>query len=72
MPNTDPYPRVAGRCPACGMTTLFLGEGGHVTCGLIAGRDGTGGCSDPCAADDLLHAAAPIGGKRLYLSIAAG
>jgi len=29
---TDPMPTVYGRCPACGWATLFLGEGGHVTC----------------------------------------
>lgn len=38
---------VAGECPmGCGRT-LFLGEGGHVTCSLV-------GCPDPCAAADLL------------------
>jgi hypothetical protein len=31
----------------CG-ETLFLGDGGHVTCSLL-------GCPNPCAADKLLH-----------------
>jgi hypothetical protein len=42
------YPKVAGACPrGCG-ETLFLAEGGHVTCALL-------GCPNPCAADELLH-----------------
>lgn len=41
-------PKIAGACPmGCG-STLFLGEGGHVTCSLL-------GCSRPGAADELLH-----------------
>ncbi|MBZ6290436.1 helix-hairpin-helix domain-containing protein [Streptomyces olivaceus] len=39
---------VQGRCPACGGTSLFLGEGGHVTCSRID-------CPAPGEADDLLH-----------------
>lgn len=39
---------VQGRCPSCHHQTLFLGEGGHVTCSLI-------GCTNPTAADDLLN-----------------
>jgi len=39
---------VQGRCPACGGASLFLGEGGHVTCSRID-------CPSPCAADELLH-----------------
>lgn len=27
-------------CPACGARSLFIGEGGHLTCGVI-------GCKDP-------------------------
>ena len=39
---------VAGHCPmGCG-ATLFLGDGGHVTCSLL-------GCPRPTAADELLH-----------------
>ncbi|MFH8867184.1 hypothetical protein [Streptomyces griseus] len=47
-------PDVQGRCPACGAASLFLGEGGHVTCARTE-------CPNPCAADELLHgdAAAP-------------
>lgn len=41
-------PDVQGHCPACGAASLFLGEGGHVTCARIE-------CPNPCAADDLLH-----------------
>jgi hypothetical protein len=39
--------KVAGECPmGCGKT-LFLGDGGHVTCSLI-------GCKNPTAADQWL------------------
>lgn len=42
-----PTHKVQGHCPmGCG-ETLFLGNGGHVTCSLI-------GCADPTAADRLL------------------
>lgn len=41
-------PDVQGLCPACGATSLFLGEGGYVTCARIE-------CPNPCAADELLH-----------------
>ncbi|MEV5619370.1 hypothetical protein [Streptomyces bacillaris] len=41
-------PDVQGRCPACGAASLFLGEGGHVTCARID-------CPNPSAADDMLH-----------------
>ncbi|MFI1525530.1 hypothetical protein [Streptomyces griseus] len=41
-------PDVQGRCPACGAASLFLGEGGHVTC---ARAD----CPAPDTADMLLH-----------------
>lgn len=36
--------KVQGRCPACGCSSLFLGNGGYVTCGLL-------GCPDPTAAN---------------------
>ncbi|WP_327335831.1 hypothetical protein OG384_04155 [Streptomyces sp. NBC_01324] len=39
---------VQGHCPACGSASLFLGEGGHVTCWRTA-------CVAPGAADQLLH-----------------
>ncbi|WP_416476914.1 hypothetical protein [Streptomyces sp. LKA04] len=39
---------VQGHCPACGGSSLFLGEGGHVTCSRIE-------CPAPGEADDLLH-----------------
>lgn len=45
-------PIVSGRCPACGMASLFLAVGGHVTCSNLS-------CSNPTKiADDLL---APAG-----------
>lgn len=41
------YPHVVGHCPmGCG-TTLFLGEGGHVTCSAVD-------CTGPDAVDTLL------------------
>ncbi|MEU0160240.1 DUF6085 family protein [Streptomyces sp. NPDC006261] len=46
-------PDVQGRCPACGAASLFLGEGGHVTCSRSD-------CPDPCAADDMLGQGAPM------------
>ncbi|MFD5208376.1 hypothetical protein ACFWNF_15800 [Streptomyces anulatus] len=59
---------VQGRCPACGAASLFLGEGGHVTCARIE-------CPNPCAADDLLHGgeaalAQALGGDRAARVIA--
>ncbi|MFC9987894.1 hypothetical protein ACFXKV_04485 [Streptomyces globisporus] len=41
-------PDVQGHCPACGAASLFLGEGGHVTCARIE-------CPAPDAADDMLR-----------------
>ena len=41
-------PNVKGVCPSCGNKTLFLGEGGYVTCSMI-------GCMNPGAASDLLE-----------------
>lgn len=39
--------KVAGNCPmGCG-STLFVGEGGHITCSYIE-------CPDPCAVDAIL------------------
>mgnify|MGYP001569443309 FL=1 len=38
---------VVGYCPACGSQTLFLGDGGHVTCSRLD-------CPRPTAADELL------------------
>jgi hypothetical protein len=46
------YPRVQGKCPACGGGTLFLGSNGYVTCSLI-------GCPDPCAPSDVLGVVFP-------------
>lgn len=33
-------PRIVTRCPSCGSQTLFIGDGGHLTCALI-------GCPNP-------------------------
>ncbi len=41
-------PTVQGRCPACRGTSLFLGNGGYVTCSRLD-------CPNPSAADELLH-----------------
>lgn len=46
------YESVKGKCPACG-GSLFLGEGGYVTCSFI-------GCPNPSAPSELLGA---ISGK---------
>jgi hypothetical protein len=51
-PESKPFPdgfaRVQGRCPACRMSALFLGDGGYITCGNLQ-------CTDPCAANELLE-----------------
>jgi hypothetical protein len=39
--------RVQGHCPACGSASLFLGDGGYVTCGRLD-------CSCRSAASDIL------------------
>jgi hypothetical protein len=46
--SVERFPSVAGHCPmGCG-ETLFLGQGGFVTCRVI-------GCSDPAAVSKLLE-----------------
>ena len=42
------HPLVAGVCPACGMSALFLDRAGHIICAGIH-------CPDPTAADQLLN-----------------
>ncbi|MCX5144633.1 DUF6085 family protein [Streptomyces sp. NBC_00338] len=59
---------IQGRCPACGSASLFLGEGGHVTCSRID-------CPNPGAVDDLLQGGevaltASLGGGRTVALIA--
>jgi hypothetical protein len=49
---TDHMQTVQGRCPACGWTSLFLGDGGYVTCSRLD-------CPSPSAADQLLHGETP-------------
>lgn len=54
------YPRIQGRCPACGGTSLFVGDGGYVTCSRSD-------CTEPDAATTLLErapAAPPSPGRR--------
>lgn len=38
---------VVGYCPACGAASLFLADGGYITCSRLE-------CSRPTAADELL------------------
>jgi hypothetical protein len=45
---TERFPQIQGHCPACGWTTLFLGEGGYITCSRSD-------CPDPDAATTLLE-----------------
>lgn len=45
--SRDKLGRVAGRCPACRSTSLFLAQGGHVTCSRLD-------CPNPAAADERL------------------
>jgi predicted lipid-binding transport protein (Tim44 family) len=40
-----------GKCPSCGGRSLFLGEGGYVTCSWIE-------CADPTAITDLIEGSA--------------
>lgn len=48
MPVADGFPKVQGRCPACGLSSLFLGNGGYVTCGNLS-------CPDPAAASSRIE-----------------
>lgn len=43
------YPRVEGECPECGCESLFLGDGGYVTCSRID-------CSSPSSPSEVLGA----------------
>jgi hypothetical protein len=49
-PLASGLPLVKGRCPACGATSLFLGDGGYVTCSRLD-------CPQPDAASTLLERA---------------
>lgn len=40
------HPRINTRCPSCGSTTLFIANGGYLTCSLL-------GCKDPCAINNV-------------------
>lgn len=48
QPFPQGFTHVQGRCPACRMSALFLGDGGYITCGNLQ-------CLDPCAATDMLE-----------------
>lgn len=40
--------RITTPCPACGATSLFIGEGGHLTCSEIGSQHGSyRGCPEP-------------------------
>ena len=55
---TGRFPLVKGRCPACGLNnTLFLAEGGWVTCSWLK-------CPDPSSASDALRANVPESQKN--------
>lgn len=49
---------VVGRCPECGLSALFLGKGGHVTCGNLE-------CKNPTLADDYLRRGFSPGPKEV-------
>ncbi len=55
--KANPLPRVAGRCPVCQSASLFLGEGGHITCGVLE-------CKNPTAVDDIVHGAGELADLR--------
>jgi Zn finger protein HypA/HybF involved in hydrogenase expression len=40
-------PSITTPCPTCGGRSLFIGNGGHLTCARVPGQDGSGGCSEP-------------------------
>lgn len=46
-PAAAGHPRVQGRCPACGGSSLFLGSGGYLTCSRLD-------CPQPDAATEVL------------------
>jgi hypothetical protein len=48
------WPRVEGRCPCCGLRSLFVASGGYVTCANLS-------CSEPDAASTALGVPAATG-----------
>lgn len=46
----DAFPDAQGRCPACRGESLFLGDGGYVTCARVE-------CPEPDAATRVLEQA---------------
>lgn len=57
--------RIITPCPACGAQSLFIGNGGHLTCASVP-KDNFGGCPDPSVEDAIKHkiAAAREEGRR--------
>ena len=55
--STDDTPSwgqtIAGKCPACGSSSLFVAMGGHATCALI-------GCPNPTMLADILLGEIPF------------
>ncbi|MEU5976328.1 hypothetical protein [Streptomyces sp. NPDC047315] len=49
---------VQGLCPACRAASLFVADGGYVTCARLE-------CPNPVAADDLLHGEKPPPADRV-------
>lgn len=47
------YPAVQGRCPSCGASTVFVAEGGYLTCSLST-------CSNPLAPSEALGITFPV------------
>lgn len=48
------YPQIEGRCFACGGQTLFVGEGGYITCSYLS-------CPNPSAVNQVLLNKLPAG-----------
>jgi hypothetical protein len=55
-------PDVSGRCPACGLKTLFLGVGGYVTCSLSD-------CPNPVMASQMLEIAHDIARALIQIRV---
>jgi hypothetical protein len=55
--GANKYPSVEGECPECGCKSLFVGQGGYVTCSRI-------GCDDPSAPSKALGVTFDSGGSE--------
>lgn len=56
---TDRMIDVQGRCPACGLTTLFVGDGGYITCSNVD-------CPRPDLVNELIGEIADARNHRAY------